>query len=257
MSDDLELVERALARAVTPQAREGVVERRQGVIDAVNAGGTVDVEVGEVVIPGVRYKAWYNPAVGDTVFVEVVGTDFVVDGPLLGTRLPSAVERIYDLTTGAPVASFSITGIPQIYRHLELEVKAKSVAGGGGLLLRFNNDSGAGYDYVFDGGAGDGTDLGGGGSGTAMDIGPFAATGGLGRSATHAIIHDYATSGTRIALIATSHGYSGDSAAGMQVFSNSGQWRPATLAPVTAITLLNSAGVNFAGASQVTLYGKR
>lgn len=84
MSDDLERVERALARQVAPKVREGVVERRQGVVDAVNTDGTVDVTVGGVIVPGVRCKAWYGPAPDDVVFVDVVGTDFVVDGPVDG-----------------------------------------------------------------------------------------------------------------------------------------------------------------------------
>lgn len=60
------------------------VSRRQGVVDAVNTDGTVDIELAAsgVVIPGVAYMAHYSPVAGDVVFVEFAGSDPVVTGRL-------------------------------------------------------------------------------------------------------------------------------------------------------------------------------
>lgn len=79
MTDDLEAVQRALAGRVTPDVPDHL-NRRLGVVDDVNTDGTLDVEIGGVVVPGVKRLAHYVPKTGDSVFVEFSGTDPIVVG---------------------------------------------------------------------------------------------------------------------------------------------------------------------------------
>lgn len=80
-----------LAHLLVPEARKpaerhpGASSRRWGVVTFVNAGPppTLAVDFAGNEVSGLRYKRSYAaPAVGDTVIVEIVGTDWVVDGPL-------------------------------------------------------------------------------------------------------------------------------------------------------------------------------
>lgn len=144
MSEDLERVERALAqRIATPQA-EGFMERRQGAVTAVNANGTVDVSVGGVVIPGVRYKTSYGPVVGDGVFIEVVGTDFVVDGTL--ALLGPNRRLLAETRLGGAVATVTLTIPAARFVNLRLVASVRDTLATGsndpaGMSIFFNGDT--------------------------------------------------------------------------------------------------------------------
>lgn len=75
-----------------PSQSQGAVAvmRRWGTVSAVNAGGTVDVTIGTTTIPGIGYLSWYIPVIGDTVAVDVVGSDIAVVGTTSLATSPQA-----------------------------------------------------------------------------------------------------------------------------------------------------------------------
>ena len=69
------------------------VRRRWGVILAINADSTVDIDLGGVTVPHVSYDASYHPAVSEVVQVNVVDTDITVIGPTANSTYVSYVRR--------------------------------------------------------------------------------------------------------------------------------------------------------------------
>jgi hypothetical protein len=55
---------------------------------------------------------------------------------------------LYDSTLGASAASFDVSSLPSGYKHLRIVLSGRSdrAAADDGVLIRFNNDSGANYD---------------------------------------------------------------------------------------------------------------
>jgi len=86
MTDPLSHPIRELGKRLSdpPDGPSVLVGRRWGVIVAI-AGApplTVDVDIGGVTVPGVRYYYWYTPVLNDTVVVEIAGGDPIVVGAL-------------------------------------------------------------------------------------------------------------------------------------------------------------------------------
>src|SRR5438445_8389104 len=67
---------RELAEAMTNPPDPGAVNRRWGIIAAINGAPdfTVDVTIGGVVSPGLAYDAAYTPTIGEVVMLDIVGT---------------------------------------------------------------------------------------------------------------------------------------------------------------------------------------
>jgi hypothetical protein len=60
-----------------------IVRRRYGLVNAINTSDdTVDVNVGGVIIPHLRRSAYYTPALGESVIVDVTDAESIVVGPL-------------------------------------------------------------------------------------------------------------------------------------------------------------------------------
>lgn len=70
-----------IADAMVTSTTEGSVTRRWALVTAVNANGTVDINIGGVAVPGIPRFGNYAPVVGDRVMVDVIGTDMIVVGP--------------------------------------------------------------------------------------------------------------------------------------------------------------------------------
>lgn len=84
----------ALADAMTSKTPDANVQRRWGIVSAINTDRTVNVVVGGVEVPSLRYMATYVPSVGERVMLDVVGTDLTV----LGATAPS--PRNFNRPTG-------------------------------------------------------------------------------------------------------------------------------------------------------------
>jgi microcystin-dependent protein len=82
------------------------VQRRWGIISAINADGTVNCLVGGVDIANLRRMATYVPTIGERVMLDVVGTDMTV----LGATAPSV--RNFNRPTGDIEATFRRTPKP-------------------------------------------------------------------------------------------------------------------------------------------------
>lgn len=82
----------ATAMVSTPPAAS--VSRRWGTVDEINGDGTLDVNVGGIIVPGVRRVAHYAPTVGETVQLDVVQGDMVVVGTLTPSPLNDFHARI-------------------------------------------------------------------------------------------------------------------------------------------------------------------
>lgn len=102
----LDATAKGLGEALAPQRGPNpTLTRRQGVVSAVNAGPppTVDVTVGGIVIPAVRYLASYWPTVGDVVIVDFNGADPLV----IGSTAPSQPLNLRMFGAGAALVGGS------------------------------------------------------------------------------------------------------------------------------------------------------
>lgn len=85
-----------MAEAMVSTPPSASVSRRWGTIDAINTGNnTVSVNIGGIIVPGVRRVATYAPTVGETVMLDVVNGDMVV----VNTLLPSPKNDLGSLST--------------------------------------------------------------------------------------------------------------------------------------------------------------
>jgi hypothetical protein len=132
-------IERDLAQQLLGLGPSQPVRRRQGVIDAVNTDGTVDVVLGDsgVVVPGMRYMAHYSPVAGDTVFVEFVGSDPVVTGPMAAASATPGAWRTWEpaiaqngaRTVTVTKARFTRLHQQTIVGHMQVTVTNAGTAG--------------------------------------------------------------------------------------------------------------------------------
>lgn len=163
--------------------------------------------------------------------------------------------KLYDSTLGGAAPNFDVTGIPASYAHLLLLLDARgdTAATTTAALLRFNNDSGANYDYnqMFSFGAAptqaDSQ------AQTSMIIGDIvAASGTANRSGSiAATIMNYASATFSKNVVAEAAVPRGTTTNDLGVEINMGTWR--TTSAVDRITILPGAG-NFATGSRLTIY---
>jgi cell division protein FtsB len=101
-------VTRQLATAITGKDDDPTnLRRRWGVISAINTSDlTVDVNVDGVILPHIKRVATYIPIVGDTVRVDVNGTDILVVG--------STVTATNDLSSIPPAIQANASSISSV-----------------------------------------------------------------------------------------------------------------------------------------------
>jgi hypothetical protein len=161
------------------------------------------------------------------------------------------VGAIYDTTLGAPAASIDITGILGSYPHLM--IKLYQQAAGGNIMLRFNGDAAANYDYQTFLGSATAAFVAENFAQTGILVG-FTTGGGAGANvfqATTIFIPHYANSvNNKVAISLLAHKNSvvgGGLTAGM----STGFWR--SNAAINRITISPVSG-NLAAGTRLTLY---
>lgn len=153
------------------------------------------------------------------------------------------------------VANFDLTSIPGTYESLRLVIQARgdTAATGTPMLLRFNNDSGANYNWQRDYAAGaTGQDSGAGA--TSVTAGYLvAATAPSGDALTSDIlIPGYARTVFNKSFVVVSTSRIATGSSGVISSNIGGYWN--STAAITRITLIPTAG-NFITDSVVSLYG--
>jgi hypothetical protein len=167
-----------------------------------------------------------------------------------------AMAQLYDNIASIAIASWDVQGISQAYNHLKLIYTARgdAVATVIAVNIRFNNDSGAVYDYEITYSS----------NGTAAGGVAIAATGGqipgvAAASATankvgmgEVLIPNY--TGTTFEKMGAAVGGRTEStaAAGQTQETDSFNWR--STAAINRITIFPTSG-NFIAGSRLTIYG--
>lgn len=165
--------------------------------------------------------------------------------------------KIFDSTLGADAASFDIASISAAYAALQivLQVRATNAAASAIVLCRFNNDSGANYDYEYTYAQGVTPSAAQTLATTALALGDCpGATATAGYAATiEAVIANYA--GTTFNKVCSSRCGNPIGTASGNVFSEliCGHWRT-TATAINRVTILPSAN-NFLAGSRCTVYG--
>lgn len=170
----------------------------------------------------------------------------------------SGMEVIAETILGSAAASITFSSIPGTYRHLRLVYQLRSDRAGAStdvLLMRFNGDTGANYDWIEQlGNNVTGSVSNGIGASSIRTANITGATASSGFAAGGTIdIPNYA--GTDFSTNVEQAGGMKATNAAADIFTDrhSGFWRSA--AAITSVTLLPSAGPNFIAGSTVTLYG--
>jgi hypothetical protein len=159
--------------------------------------------------------------------------------------------KIQDLLLGADTATFDFTSVAG-YTHLELKVSGRmsGAVADDAVTIRFNGDTGANYDWQYDGGFTSTQTTGGTSADTSVRVGEMpgaSATAGFVGAITILIL-DYTS--TTLFKAVTCHGFRISTT--RLSFSNGGQWR--STSAVTRVTLTPGTGSFLAG-SRATLYG--
>lgn len=98
----------AIGAALVSNTDPTSVFRRWGVINAINSNGTVDVAIDGAVVPGLSRNVAYVPTVGETVMLDVIGTDTSVVGAQApsprGLSRPIGIIEQYAGSTAPPGA---------------------------------------------------------------------------------------------------------------------------------------------------------
>lgn len=169
----------------------------------------------------------------------------------------SSLVLISDTVLSGDTASFDITGIAQTYIALRFlaDVRGTKAAATATAMVRFNNDSGANYDYqIMNNTAATTVGASGALAQTQINLGDIpGSTATAGRSAVvEAVIGNYA--GTTFDKNIRAHiGLArGTSSGDVFVETSYGLWRATTA--ITRITLLPDTG-NFLAGSRLTLWG--
>lgn len=152
-------------------------------------------------------------------------------------------------------ASVDITSIPATYRHLRLVVigRGDTAALATNLLLRYNNDSAANYDWVlssYQGASGSGSTQA--AAQTAARVGTLLAASATAGDPTLADVFIPAYAGTTFRKVSSTVQNLGNGTNTMGADQLSAKWN--STAAINRITLLPAAG-NFAAGTTVTLYG--
>jgi hypothetical protein len=181
----------------------------------------------------------------DELVIATGGASKRVTFATLLSSLP--IVLLADTTLGS-AGQFDFTSISASYKHLKIIASLRGDDNGNfSAAIRFNNDSGANYNYDQDGTSTAG----------ATSMQPFGIIGKdigtLQFTAVEAIIPDYAGSNQK-----TLAGYGGHtpgaSTTDYRVYRGVGSW--ASTAAITRITVFTNTGTtNFVAGSRITIYG--
>lgn len=169
----------------------------------------------------------------------------VAGGELVGVDYLNAVGRpIFYSKLAAPAASFDITSINGTYANLvlKLQVRGTTAANSVNANVRFNNDSGANYDYMMEVGRAAGIAIAESLATTAIRASvPAASTApAAAADAINIAIDNYSGTTFHKQAICLGTGKEAASAGNLFLYSTSGWWR--NTAAITRITVLPAAG---------------
>lgn len=163
-----------------------------------------------------------------------------------------------EVILSAPVASLTFTGIPQIFRHLQLlcQVRTDNAAEKDGFLMRFNSDTGGNYDLQrlqADNATVTAVAL---RAQASIQIATVESANARASNFSPVVIDMLGYSRSDAEKWALSHtGAFGDVSADgdLAVYLRASRWRNTT--PISSITLLPQTGTNLVSGSRFQLYG--
>lgn len=163
-------------------------------------------------------------------------------------RASTAFESIAT-STSSGVNSITFSSIPSTYKHLQIRLQYKT-AGGDGLYLRFNSDTGS--NYVYHRLIGNGTTAS--ATGSTSQVAMEQAAGSNATYFTTAIIdiHDY-TSTTKNKVTRTQYGFDANGSGNTGLYS--GLWLSTSAINSITVGAYYSGGSNFDSGTSIALYG--
>ena len=166
-----------------------------------------------------------------------------------------SADSVFDTTLGASAANLDVTGISNTYAHLMITTytRGDTAAANTPLLIRFNGDTAANYDYQYMQGSAAAATAAETFAATSLQGGYTEAnTAGANRFSTSVIfVPHYAGSANnkQVMVIATSKGGTASGNLAANIFG--GGWR--SNAAINQITFLPGAG-NFVSGTRVTIH---
>lgn len=186
-----------------------------------------------------------------------VGSGLAIDGSG-ALSAPPLGAVLYDQRLASAAPSFDVSSLDQSWRHLRLELVARSTAAVSNthVLVQFNGDSAANYDdeqlyaYSTGSGVGAGEDIAVGSGYCGLAAGASAPAGVA--DATTMTILDYAGAVWRKQWLSLAAVVAADATGSILTEQIIGQWR--NTAALTSLHLTLASG-NFAAGSRLTVYG--
>lgn len=196
--------------------------------------------------------AWVSASGGDG-----SGSHYLADDGTYKTVSTGGISVISDTTLAADTASFDISGISSTFKHLRIEAQLRTTEGvvTSSVLVRFNNDTTASYDWqrVYGNAAS---------ASAAETLGATSFAAGFVPGASAAanfagavVIHipNYAGTLFNKTVISSVTAYEGSATGNVYAGQWGGGWRSS--AAINRVTVLPGGGANFKAGSRLTLYG--
>lgn len=219
-----------------------------------NVSGSVNIPANQTYnISGSPHTHNYQPA-----GTYITGSYTLLDGRYQPTGT-AACDLLYDNELTA-TGTFDITNIPSTYKHLELRVylRTNRVGTFESVSVKFNNDSGANYDYVTaqinSAGAGAGGDV----MGATFALASYcaAASSAAGLFSTGIwFINNYAGTTGHKKMQCRSEDQEQNTTTNFWIYDISSRW--ASTSAINRITIVPGSGNSFVAGSRVSLYGYR
>jgi hypothetical protein len=167
------------------------------------------------------------------------------------------IWSLYDTTLTGSAASIDITGIPATFAHLQLVLSLRSdnAAAAVNVLMRFNNDGGANYDYGLGTVAASGTTFTESFAGANLYLGDCPGVGSAAYlfSSQEIWLPDYTNGGNNKACTGVGSTKVGTTSGSLRNYLIGGWWRYNTA--INRITIICGASANFVTGSRAVLYG--
>ena len=253
----------ALTRHEARMHRKGIPAIVQAV-DLVNRTVDVYLKDEQVLADKIPYDADLYLVAGDQVLVEVQGgrSYFIRSKSApIGGAVPSvgaALFLIKNTTLTVAAATVDFTNIPQSFRHLELvcQMRGDTAATNVAVGLRFNNDSGANYDYIIMAANATAAGVGEGLAQTQMQAFQMSGATAPANSADgfNVLIHNYASTIHRKAITSLNSEKLAETTTNIYLRATAGWWR--STAAIDRVTILPASG-NFVVGCVFSLYGRR
>ncbi len=167
-----------------------------------------------------------------------------------------AMTLITETTTTSSATNVTFSSISAAYRDLVIRVRGRSQVASAvdSVVLQFNGDTGANYDYIFWQAFGSTVSAASTFAATSLSVGQVAAASGTANraGAVEVKIFDYRGTTFDKEFISQSGAASGTSGNGLAAITNSGTWR--STAAINAVKVFLGTGP-FVDGSIVSLYG--